>query len=267
MDNNEKYNNELIIQIEKAAEKGAKKGIINGGILLRVLSVAIVPVIVICGILYLKYSIEKKWNNFTKDFKKQFTFANSAVSHDMVLDNDGIFGYTAADFADAVLGDSSQLSKIEVYEAKISDVVTLTDTGLINLGIFTKTQLVTYNGTAIYTVDLAELSEADFVLDEDNKTVTIYIPHSVCGTIDTPPDEMEFGDIDRGWLAFGDINMTIEQSSELEPEARTKMESKLDELNEAETADRFAVLTVWELYQPVISEVSPEYKLEIDFNE
>ena len=265
MQNQEDNEKELLSNIEKAAEKGARRGSFGADFIFKILSLVAVPAVIIVGLILIKYSIEKKWNNFANDFKSQFTFADPSVSHDMILDNDGIFGYTAADFAEAVLGDATQLKKIEVYEAKISDVVTLTDTGLINLGIFTKTQLVTYNGTAIYTVDLAELSEDDFVLDEDNKTLTIYIPHSICGTIDTPPDEMEFGDIDRGWLAFGDINMTIEQSSELEAEARTKMEAKLDELNEAETADRFAVLTVWEMYQPIISAVSPEYKLEIDF--
>ena len=267
MRNQEDNEKELLNNIEKAAEKGARRGSFGADFIFKILSLVAVPAVIIWGLIFIKYSIEKKWNNFANDFKSQFTFADPSVSHDMVLDNDGIFGYTAADFAEAVLGDATQLKKIEVYEAKISDVVTLTDTGLINLNIFTKTQLITYNGIATYTVDLSQLTEDDFVVNEEEKTVVISIPHSECGTINIPSDEMEFGDIDRGWLAFGDISMTAEDSAGIETQARTRMDEKLVELNEAETADRFAVLTVWEMYQPIVSAVSPEYKLEIEFCE
>lgn len=43
------------------------------------------------------------------------------------------------------------------------------------------------------------------------------------------------------------------------------MSKKLDELKEQENADKFAKMTVWELYQPVISGVSAEYILEVDY--
>lgn len=65
-----------------------------------------------------------------------------------------ILGYTAADFQDAILGDSEHLKKLEVYKINVSDAVQLTDTGLTNLKIFTKTQLLIFKGMATYTVDL-----------------------------------------------------------------------------------------------------------------
>lgn len=80
----------------------------------------------------------------------------------MVLENSGFLGYKAADFYDAILGDTNQLKKLEVYEAKISDATKITNTGLGNLAIFTKTQLVTFNGTAKYTVDLSKISKECF---------------------------------------------------------------------------------------------------------
>ncbi len=257
------YDEELIKCVEKAAAKGARRGSLRFG----VLSVIIVPIAVIGCIFLVKSSIEKKWNSFAQDFKEQFTFADPADSHDLVIENKGVLGYTAADFADAVLGDTSKLKKVEVYEARISDAVTLIDTGLANLSIFTKTQVITYNGTAIYTVDLSLLSKDDIEIDEDNKTVIMHIPHAVCGTINTPSNEMEFEDLERGWLAFGEIKLTQEESAKVEDEARLRMEKKLDELNEQEKADRFSKMTFWEMYQPIISSVSPEYKLEIVFTD
>ncbi len=262
MEKNE-FDEELIKRVEEAATKGARNG--NKG--KNIIPMAIVLVVLICGLLFVKYSIEKKWNNFSNDFKKQFTFAAPADSHDMVIENNGIIGYTAADFAEAVLGDTTQLKKVEVYEAKISDAVTLTKMGLAKLNVFKKTQLITYNGIATYTVDLGKLSEKDFTLNKDDKTVVIHIPHSVCGKINIPSDEMEFGNIERGLLAFGEIKMTSEELSQVETEARARMEKKLIDLNEAENADKFAKMSVWEMYQPIISSVSPEYKLEVVFYE
>ena len=252
---------ELLERIEKAAKDGARKGSKSGGIISKLISLAVVLLIVCGGVYYIRYSFQKGWS----DFKEQFTFESEANSHDMVLEDEGFLGYTAADFADAVLGDTKQLKKMEVYEAEIADVVTLTDTGLANLKIFSKTQLITYNGIATYTVDLSKLTEDDFKLDEEEKTLTVYIPHAKRETINIPSDKMEFGDTEKGWLAFGDISMTAAQLSEVETEARSRMEDKLEELNESENADKFAKMTVWELYQPLVSNVSAEYKLEVDF--
>ena len=43
------------------------------------------------------------------------------------------------------------------------------------------------------------------------------------------------------------------------------MEEKLKSDNVQATADRFAVLTVWELYSPIIKGVAKDYSLEVVF--
>ena len=261
------FDEELIRRVENAAEKGARNGSKGKNFGVYFLPTIIALVIVLGGVFFIKHSLEKKWSNFSDEFMNQFAFDDPADSHDMVMDDNGLLGYTAADFAEAVLGDATQLKKVEVYEAKVSDAVTLTKTGLVKLKAFTKTQLITYNGKATYTVDLSKLSESDFALDEDEKKVVIHIPHVVCEKINIPSDEMEFGDTERGLLAFGEIKMTAEDYAKIETEAESKMNNKLVELKAEETADRFAKMTIWEMYQPIITAVSPEYKLEIVFNE
>ena len=106
-----------------------------------------------------------------------------------------------------------------------------------------------------------------FKLDEENKKLIMYIPHTVLETINVPSDQIEFGDTERGFLAFGDIKLTQEESAKVQTEARTKMEEKLTEEKTSEEADRFAKMSVWELYQPIISNMDPEYQLEIEFTE
>lgn len=95
--------------------------------------------------------------------------------------------------------------------------------------------------------------------------ITLKIPHAVQEEINIPEDEIQFGDTTKGLLAFGDIKMTAEQAAQIQAEARKKMQKKLDEDNVAAIADRFAKLSVWELYNPIIKGVAKEYSLEVVF--
>ncbi len=255
---------EFLKKVEKAAQKGAKAGSRKSGFLSMIITIAVI----LLALYGAKYYISQKWTNFTAELKEQFSREESADAHDMVLENDGIFGYTAADFAEAILGDEKGLTELEVYEAEISDAVTITDTGLLNLKVLSKNQLITYHGIATYTVDLSGLSKDDIELDEENKTVTLRIPHAKLKTpVNIPSDKIEFSDPTRGWLAFGKMNFTPEESAEVQTEAEKRMEEKLEELNSAEKADEFAIMNIWKIYQPLVSSVSPEYELQIEFQE
>ena len=43
------------------------------------------------------------------------------------------------------------------------------------------------------------------------------------------------------------------------------MNEKLEEQKSAEEADRFAKMSVWEIYQPVINKVTTGYSLNVEF--
>ena len=189
----------------------------------------------------------------------------SASSHDTVLDNDGIFGYTAADFQQAVLGDTERLQKIEVLSVAVSDVATLSDAGFANLAIFSKVQYITFKGRAVYIVDLSGLTKRDVYADMENKTVELYIPHAQLENIDIPSDKIQFGDISRGILGFGDMNITPEQLADVQTEVKSRMEQELSESDMKAQADMFAEKTVWEIYQPVITALAPDFQLKIIF--
>ena len=64
-------------------------------------------------------------------------------------------------------------------------------------------------------------------------------------------------------LAFGDLKLTAEQQKRLEQGALEKMKLKLLDDDIQNEADRFAKQVIWELYQPVTSNVAPGYTLEI----
>lgn len=259
---------QFLEDVKSAAKEGAKQGSKGAGAfsmnllgIIRILPIVLLVVLIIGGAITI--------SNFSGRFdsiKEELTsFEAQAESHDLVVENDGILGYTAADFEKAILGDQMSTSKLEVMRQEMSDVVTITDTGFANWSALTKTQLITYHGTAIYTVDLSELSSSDIEFNEDEKTITVRIPHVQLEPINIQSSDIEFGDVSKGLLAFGDIEVTPEQMAEIQTMAQDKMVEKINEQKISDKADDFAKMNVWKNYQPVINSVAKGYSLVVEF--
>lgn len=253
---------EFLAKVEEAARNGAMQGSKGGrrGISLFELLKTLILIAVLAAVGFMVF----KFQGFTGNLKGLIARDAPVENHDLTLENNGILGYTAADFQEAILGDSEQLKKLEVYKIDVSDAVQLTDTGLANLKIFTKTQLLTYKGTATYTVDLGKLSKDDITLDEEKMTVHLKIPHAALEPINIDEKDIEFGDVERGLLGVGKMSMKPEDMAKIQEEARNKMTEKLEEQKSAEVADRFAKMSVWEIYQPMIDKVTSGYSLNVE---
>lgn len=250
-----KSNEELLKSVEKAAARGATKGRVLSGLLSSIptlIILAIIAILVIPKIFAL--------NNGLKGF---FRTDEPVEGHDTTLENYGILGYKAVDFEEAILGDSKKVKKLEVYEQEVSDATTTTDTGLFDLSVFTKNQVITYYGTVVYTVDLSSISRSDISFDEEQKIVTLKIPHAEQGEINIPENKIQIGDTTKGLLAFGEIKLTEEERLEVQAGAREKMQEKLNEQNVQETADKFAKLVVWETYSPIVKAIGKDVSLEV----
>ena len=182
-ENKEINEEELLKKVEKAAKRGsAAAGFRN--ILLQAL-----PTLLAIGLL--AWFIVPKINAISNGLNGFFHFDEPVEGHDMTIDNDSIFGYTAADFEEAILAREEE--------------------------------------------------------------------------INIPEEEIQFSDTNKGLLAFGDIKMSVEQAMKVQAEARKKMEEKLALDNVLQTADRFAKLSVWEIYSPIIKSVAKDYTLEVVF--
>ena len=255
-------------KVQAAAMEGAKKGSGAGfakGLGLKFFFKFVLPILIVVGIMMFiipKISLAPSFSGIKTLFEKD----EDVEGKDLTISNKGILGYTAADFAEAALSDKTQLKKLEVMSYKISDAATLTDTGLVNLKVFTKNQIITYHGMAVYTIDLSLLSTESFSVDETSKKVTLRIPHTQLEPINIQAEDIEYGDVEKGLLAFGTIKLNPEDMSRIQTEAQNKMVQKLLYDNIAAEADRFAKVAVWELFQPVISSVSPAYRLEVVFD-
>ena len=185
--------------------------------------------------------------------------------HDLTLENNGIFGFTVADFEEAILGEATQQHLLIVEEQEVYVNTVITDTGLFNWGVFNKQQALTIHGTGQYTIDLTEISSDDISLNEETYEITVRMPHAELHQTIFDPSETAGGDAQNGWLAFGSIKMDVEQQKEFEVTANEELKTKLSESECFEEADRFAKLSAYEVFQPIISEISPAYKIVIDF--
>ncbi|MBP3868437.1 MAG: DUF4230 domain-containing protein [Solobacterium sp.] len=182
----------------------------------------------------------------------------------VTVDDDGILGYTAADFQEAILGGASEHQELVVMEQPLSISTTITRAGLGKLPIFSKMKDVTYYGTGVYTVDLSGMKADAVLVDENQNTVLILIPHAKLQYVNADLNKTEFEDTEHGILAFGDIKLTPEETSLLENTVYTSMEERLSEQELLDEADRFAKLKTWEIFQPLVTAISPAYKVVIE---
>ncbi len=181
-------------------------------------------------------------------------------SADVVIDQN-FATYTAADFENAVLGAASEHQELIVMEQPLSIMTTVTKAGLGGLPVFSKVKNITYYGTGVYTTDLSHIDKKHISVDETEKTVTVTIPHTVLQYINPDLNSTEFEDTEKGLLAFGDIKMTAEEQNILETSVYDAMKERLDSEDLYAQADTLAKLKTYEIFQPLITAVSPQYKV------
>ena len=187
--------------------------------------------------------------------------------HDLTLENHGIFGFKAVDFEKPILGLAKKKQLLIVEERDASVNTTITNTGFMNWAIFNKSQILTIHGTGEYTIDLTDITAKDISLDEEKYQITIKIPRAELHSVVFDPEKTEVGDTSRGWLAFGDIKMNAEESKSFETEAVEKLRDSLSTEDAMKQADSFAKMQAYETYEPVVEEISPAYKVKIDFQD
>ncbi|MCR5229903.1 MAG: DUF4230 domain-containing protein [Solobacterium sp.] len=191
---------------------------------------------------------------------KPVTTITPAESADVIIDQN-FATYTAADFQDAVLGAASDHQELIVMEQPLSIITTVTKAGLGGLPVFSKVKNITYYGTGVYTTDLSHIDRDHISVDEKEMTVTVTIPHTVLQYVNPDLNSTEFEDTEKGLLAFGDIKMTAEEQNILETSVYDAMKERLDSEDLYAQADTLAKLKTYEIFQPLITAVSPQYKV------
>lgn len=170
---------------------------------------------------------------------------------------------TVVDFQEPILLTHSKDSRLIVHTAHLSETISIASEGLGGWAWTSAYQDIVYEGDAQYTVDLSHLSEADFSVNNELKTLSVRIPYAVLSPIHIPADQIKFHDVQKGWAAPKDIKLTAEENTRLTIQVSDKMKAKLIDDNIIAVANENAKTVVAELLSTTVQAIDPEFSVVI----
>lgn len=172
---------------------------------------------------------------------------------------------TVADFKDPIILAHGKDARLIVYTAELSEVVSMADEGWGGFKWNSTYQEAKYFGQAEYTVDLSQLSEKDFIVNNEQKILTVRIPYAVLSPINILNDKTQFKDTEKGWLGPKEVKMTSEELNKIMLEIEEKMKAQLIDENVMAKANEEAKVVVAELLTATIQAVDPEFSVVVVF--
>lgn len=172
---------------------------------------------------------------------------------------------TVADFKDPIILAHGKDARLIVYTAELSEVVSMADEGWGGFKWNSTYQEAKYFGQAEYTVDLSQLSEEDFIVNNEQKILTVRIPYAVLSPINILNDKTQFKDTEKGWLGPKEVKMTSEELNKIMLEIEEKMKAQLIDENIMAKANEEAKVVVAELLTATIQTVDPEFSVVVVF--
>jgi len=170
---------------------------------------------------------------------------------------------TVADFREPIVLTHGKDSRLIVHTAHLSETISIASEGLGGWEWTSAYQDIVYEGDVQYTVDLSKLSEADFTVNNELKTLTVRIPYAVLSPINIPADQIKFGDVKKGWAAPKDIKLTAQESAQLMTQVSNNMKAKLIDDNIIAVANENAKTVVAELLSATVQSVDPEFTVVV----
>lgn len=170
---------------------------------------------------------------------------------------------TVADFKDPILLTHGKESRLIVHTAHLSETISIASEGLGGWEWTSAYQDIVYEGDAQYTVDLSQLSEEDFIVNNEWKILTVRIPYAVLDPINLPADQIKFRDVKKGWAAPKDIKLTAEENAQLMIQVNNKMKAKLIDENIIALANENAKTVVADLLSATVHSIDPEFTVMV----
>lgn len=170
---------------------------------------------------------------------------------------------TVADFQEPIILNHGKDSRLIVHTAHLSETISIASEGLGGWAWTSAYQDIVYEGDAQYTVDLSRLSEEDFVVNNELKTLTVRIPYAELSPINIPADQIKFRDVQKGWAAPKDIKLTAEENAQLTIQVTGKMKAKLIDDNIIAAANDNAKTVVADLLSATVHAVDPEFTVVV----
>jgi hypothetical protein len=168
-----------------------------------------------------------------------------------------------ADFQEPIILNHGQESRLIVHTARLSETISLANEGLGGWEWTSAYQDVVYEGEAQYTVDLSQLAEGDFLLNNEMKILTVQIPYAQLAPINIPAEQIKFRDVKKGWAAPKDIKLTAEENAQLMIQVNNQMKAKLIDENIIGIANESAKIVVADLLSATVHSIDPEFTVVV----
>lgn len=170
---------------------------------------------------------------------------------------------TVADFQEPIVLTHGKDSRLIVHTARLSETISIASEGLGGWEWTSAYQDIVYEGVAQYTVDLSGLSEGDFVVNNELKTLTVRIPYAELSPINIPAEQIKFRDVKKGWAAPKDIKLTAAENAQLAIQVTNNMKAKLIDENMIDIANKNAKIVVEDLLSATVQSVDPEFTVVV----
>jgi hypothetical protein len=170
---------------------------------------------------------------------------------------------TVADFRDPIILTHGQESRLIVHSAHLTETISIASEGLGGWEWTSAYQDIVYEGDALYTVDLSQLSEDDFSVNNETKILTVRIPYAELSPIHIPAEQIKFHDVKKGWAAPKDIKLTPQENARLTTQVSNKMKATLIDENLIAVANQSAKTVVAELLSATVHVVDPEFTVVV----
>jgi len=168
---------------------------------------------------------------------------------------------------ESVITDIVAQQKLEVLNVNNENEIILDDSFKINWKIFNRSQKITLNATARYTVNLNDFSRNDIAYDETTERLFILIPRPVLDSVTINEELNQFHEVESGFFRFGDIRITPEDHNEIIRQGKENITNTLKLCIETQSkADQAAKESVTNLISDLLTEVElANYKIEVGF--
>jgi len=200
--------------------------------------------------------------------KKNSGPATSAAFEDH-YDDDYVYHVNekiTVDFYEPILEQFNKESQLVVSSADASIDLNLKQAGVLDVGFLNKSQKITYKGTGRFFIDLSQMSKESISVDDENKTITIFVPHAEMLPLEIDPNKFESEDAKKGLLAFGDLKFTPQEFNDLEIECKTKITKIIDTKENRIKADENAIEEITKIYDPIVQAIDDTYSISVEFS-
>lgn len=170
---------------------------------------------------------------------------------------------TVVDFQEPILLNHGKESRLIVHSADLSETVSFGDEGWGGFKWTSTYQKAIYQGVAEYTVDLSKLSEEDFLVNNEQKILTVRIPYAVLSPINILNDKTQFYDPERGWAGPKTVKLSAEEMNQVMLEVKEKMKAQLIDDNIIADANEDAKRVVEDLLAATVHSIDPEFTVVV----